>query len=122
MAPALHQSGKGRWLTGGDDVSSEIVLARKQAVCAYPILAKQFVSDSVRSENLRKAIDTRTSLSDAIALHFNLGKEYRKVKRLQGMTWQRAACNPRDTRERIGDILNFPDGYVPKTRETIQET
>ena len=29
-----------RWLTGGDGVSAETVLARKQAIRAYPILAR----------------------------------------------------------------------------------
>ena len=112
---------EGRWLTGGDGVSSEIVLARKQAVCAYPILAKQFAGTACHSENLRMAIDTRTSLSDAIALHFRLGKEYGKVKRLQGMTWQRAACNPQNAMKRAWEIVGLPEGTVPKTRKQFRK-
>ena len=120
----------GGWLTGGDGVSREIILARKQAVRAYPILAQQFVT--IHSGALRKAIDARTSLSDAIAFYFNLdktGQKY-KVKRLQGLTRQRTGfyfdhnityCRDISDRERIRGIINLPDGIVPETRDQFRK-
>ena len=111
---------EGRWLTGGDGVSQEVILARKQAVRAYPLLAQLFsdyVDDRVDTI-LRSAIDSGRSLSDAIGVYFNLDKtgQQGRVKRLQGMTWQRAAVNPCYTMWRVHDILEMPDGTVPKTR------
>ena len=126
----LSSIGEGRWLTGGDGVSPEIVLARKQAVRAYPILAGQFVTPC--SDILRKAIDNRTSLSDAISNYFNLdesGQKY-KVKRLQGLTRQRAGVHSEDmnildrdflNRERLREIVNLPDGFVPITRQQFRK-
>ena len=109
------------WLTGGDGVPPEIIFARKQAVRAYPILARQFLD--VNSTTLRNAIDARTSLSDAIAVYFNLDKDgqQRKIKRLQGLTWQRADADPNHTARRIRDILNMPERIVPKTQKQFKQ-
>ena len=111
---------EGRWLTGGDGVSPEIILARKQAVCAYPILARQFVGNA---SPMGKAIDAKTSLSDAIAAHFHLDEvgRQRRVKRLQGLTWQRAAAHPANVSQRAWDILYLPEGTVPKTRKQFKK-
>ena len=110
-----------KWLTGGDGVSPEIILARKQAVRAYPILARHF--PDVNSTTLRDSIDARTSLSDAIAAYFNLGKDgqQHKVKRLQGLTWQRAGADQYKTEQCIWEILNLPEGTVPKTRKQFKQ-
>ena len=110
-----------KWLTGGDGVSSEIILARKQAVRAYPILTRHFLN--IHSSTLRDAIDAKTSLSNAIGVYFNLDKAetQHKVKRLQGITWQRADANPYKTEHRIRDILEFPEGAVPKTQKQFRQ-
>ena len=116
-----------KWLTGGDGVSPEIILARKQAVRAYPILARQFPDVNsttlLNATTLRDAIDARASLSDAIATYFNLDKDgqQRKVKRLQGLTWQRAHANPYETEHRIREILNLPEETVPKTQKQFRQ-
>ena len=109
------------WLTGGDGVPPEIIFARKQAVRAYPILARQFID--VYSTTLRDAIDARASLSDAIAAYFNLDKDgqQHKVKRLQGLTWQRADADPYKTEHRIWEILKLPERTVPKTRKQFKQ-
>ena len=106
-----------RWLTGGDGVSREIILARQQAVKAYPILARKFVSSF---DNLmHDAIDAGTSLSDNIAVFFRTDKH--RVKRLQGMTWQQANADPKNPESRIRDILDLPNNTVPKTREQFRQ-
>ena len=109
---------QGEWLTGGDGVSREIILARQQAVHAYPILAFLFNS---YCPLMGQAIDNRTSLSDAIAAYFKT--DTRRVKRLQGLTWQHVATGPkgRELFSRIRDILEFPEGAVPKTPEQFRK-
>ena len=110
---------QGKWLTGGDGVSREIILARQQAVHAYPILATYFSADVYNS--MHQAIDNRTSLSDAIAIYFET--DTCRVKRLQGLTWQHAATVPNGPKlsSRIQDILEFPEGTVPKTPDQFRK-
>lgn len=111
----LTKASHAHWLTGGDGVPLEIADARLQAVQSYPILARQLFSD----EELRKTIDQRQPLAPAIARHFST--EEHLVKRLQGLTWQRAATTPRDTDDRVRDVLSFPEHAVPKTRQEYRD-
>ena len=109
---------EGKWMTGGDGVSREIILARQQAVHAYPILARHF---STYVAPMHQAIDNRTSLSDAIAIYF--GTDTSRVKRLQGLTWQHAATAPKEKKpfSRIPDILDLPESAVPKTPDQFRK-
>ena len=107
----------GKWLTGGDGVSKEIILARQQAVKAYPILANRF--SHVVHKPLHQAIDARTSLSDAIASYFKVDKY--KVRRIQGLTCQQAGANQSNSGTRIRDILDLPNGVVPENREQFRK-
>ena len=86
------------WLTGKDGVSAQITLARQQAVQAYPVLANLFFD----TPELRKTIDARESLSNAIAKYFSVSK--RRVKRLSGLA-QKEIRSETDIRE----ILYLPD-------------
>ena len=110
---------EGKWLTGGDGVSREIILARQQAVQAYPTLATYFTSDNY--DSMSQAIENRTSLSDAIAAHF--GTNTRRVKRIQGLTWEHVLTDPKGPKlvSRVPDILNLPESNVPKTPDQFKK-
>ena len=111
----MTSTSHGRWLTGGDGATSEHARARQQAIRAYPILARQFFKDDL----FRKTIDAREPLSPVIAKKYRAGKH--EVKRLQGLTWQRAASSALDTGSAINDILSLPKGAVPKLRSEFRQ-
>ena len=105
----------GCWLTNGDGAPGNVALARQQAVNAYPMMARDFYLSPV----LRNAIDTRTSLSDAIAKRWNVPAV--RVKRLSGLTWQKIAAKPNDTKLMVHEILGLPEGSVPNDRVGFQD-
>ena len=109
----------GSWLTGGDGdgITEDVIMARQQAVRAYPLLSEIFRHDYV----LCNTIDGKTSLSKAIADYFNV--EERKVKRISGMTWQQtgSVSQPLESLHfMISDFLDLPDKCFPKTVEQFQ--
>jgi len=106
----LTKLSHGSWLTGGDHAPGETVEARLQAVRSYPILARQMYE----SRTLREVIDDRAPLAPAIAEMHHV--EERSVKRLRGLTWQRAASTPRDTTPAVREVLSMPEQALPKTR------
>ena len=119
-----------RWLTGGDDVPTEIITARQQAVKAYPLLAELFwqgytFRDSDRKDLrsfpciMHNAIDARKPLAPAIATFFKVEK-YR-IKRLQGLTSQYSGADSKDPLPCIMEILSLPEGTVPKTRAQFRQ-
>ena len=113
----------GRWLTGGDGVTEDVILARRQAVQAYPLLAGMLEQNDM----LRKAIDAKTSLSKAMASCFEV--EEHRVKRLSGLTWQQIGREPESwqpgsdnwkpffSRTIICHFLDLPEKVFPTTRE-----
>ena len=109
----------GSWLTGGDGdgITEDVIMARQQAVRAYPLLSEIFRHDYM----LCNTIDGKTSLSKAIADYFNV--EERKVKRISGMTWQQvgSVSQPLESLHfMISDFLHLPDKCFPKTVEQFQ--
>lgn len=106
-----------KWLTGGDTLedASEKSMMRLQAIKAYPILARKFEG----SWSFRDAIDERAPLAPMIAEAYNV--DLHKVKRLQGLTWQKASTTPRDPDDRIHEVLKFPDNLVPKNRNEYRD-
>ena len=106
-----------KWLTGGDGVSREVILARQQAVKAYPILAKYFSDQTCHL--MHQAIDARESLSNAIAVSFDVNKN--RVKRLQGLTCQYADADLKGSYWRVNNILKLPEGTVPKNRKQFRQ-
>ena len=107
------------WLTGGDDVSPEIIQARQQAIVSYPIIARQFFN----IKKFHNVIDARTSLSDAIASIYEV--DQCKVNRLQGLTRQIAVTFPTkyyfEVKKRIREFCALPDCMVPETPERFRE-
>ena len=113
----------GRWLTGGDGVTEDVILARQQAIQAYPLLAGIFEQEDM----LRKVIDAKASLSKAIASCFEV--EEHRVKRLSGLTWQQIGREPEPwqpesdnwkpyfSRILTSDFLDLPEKVFPTTRE-----
>ena len=102
-----------RWLTGGDGVHSDIVQARQQAIRAYPVMAGKFNW----SQSFLKAIDNRTSLKTAMAQHYNVDES--RIKRLSA---NRMKIYPGTIIERhIQEILDLPDGTVPKTEAEFRD-
>ena len=103
----------GRWLTGGDGAAEDVVMARQQAARAYPILAEIFQERWM----FRNVIDTRASLSKAIADCFQVDEH--RVKRLSGLTWQHVGFDWKNSlitaKNMISDFLHLPDKYFPKT-------
>ena len=117
----LMNSETGRWLTGGDGASRDVALARQQAVRAYPILASAFQYGI----GFQSVIDTRKSLSSAIAQHYNV--DLSRVRNLSGLTLRKTAvklgrdCIFSDLDDLTRDILDLPNEYVPETREGFQK-
>ena len=114
-------SDTGRWLTGGDGASRDVTLARQQAVRAYPILVSAFQYDP----GFQSVIDTRKSLSSAIAQYYNV--DLSRVRNLSGLTRRKTAvklgedCIFSDLDDLTRDILDLPNEYVPETREGFQK-
>ena len=108
---------EGRWLTGGDGVTADVITARQQAVRAYPLLAKTFHENSEFCD----VIDTKASLSKAIAGHFNVDKS--RVRRLSGLSWQHVGSEPKSVSYNnniISKFLCLSGKCFPKTREQFQ--
>ena len=99
----------GYWLTGGDGASKNVVIARQQAIRAYPALANQLYY------RFRDIIDAREPLSPVIARHYCTSE--RKLKRLQGLTPQYIDVDFEHPHQRINEIFNLPDGTVPKSQK-----
>ena len=99
----------GYWLTGGDGASKNVVIARQQAIRAYPALAEQLYYQ------FRNTIDAREPLSPVIAKHYDTSE--RKLKRLQGLTLEYIDADIEYPHQRIDEIFNLPDGTVPKNRQ-----
>ena len=102
------------WLTGGDGAAPETILARKQALCAYPILTHMFLYKDIylNLNHLKTVIDNRDSLSGSIADKFRV--DVRRVRRIQGVTWYQGNCHPASNEHVARMILDIPDGYVPQ--------
>jgi len=115
----LTKLGHAQWLCGThgstlldpDTVNTEVAIARQQAVKAYPILARAMHEEPV----LRDAIDARAPLAPVIADFLRCDVKY--VKRLQGLTWQRAGASPRDPMEEIKTLLKLPYDRLPTSRK-----
>ena len=101
----------GYWLTGGDGASENVVIARQQAIRAYPALAKEFYY----KRKYRNVIDARDPLSPVIAKYYDTSE--RKLKRIQGLTLQYIDADLEFPDQRIRDIFDLPDGTVPKNRQ-----
>ena len=99
----------GYWLTGGDGASENVVIARQQAIRAYPALANQLYY------RFKDIIDAREPLSPVIARHYYTSE--RKLKRLQGLTLEYIDADFEHPHQRIDEIFNLPDGTVPKNRQ-----
>ena len=111
----LVNSMYGGWLTGGDGVPGDIVVARQQAVQSYPVMAKVFCNDGF----FRHIIDARDSLSDAIARKYGVSRS--RVRNLQGMPWQRIFnhCEKSDDYG-IRLLLRIPENLCPRTEEQFE--
>ena len=114
----LMEVQQGCFLTGGDGASMDVITARQQAVRAYPILSGIFQTNQV----LQNVIDARTSLSEAIANHFEIDK--RRIKRLSGLTWQQIGSEPKHPRiadHMVRKFLYLPDKVFPKKPKQFQQ-
>ena len=115
----LTQLGHAQWLCGThgstlldpDTVNTEAAIARQQAVKAYPILARSMHEEPA----LRDAIDARVPLAPVIAKFLRC--DVKDVKRLQGLTWQRAGASPRDPMKEIKTLLKLPHDRLPTSRK-----
>jgi len=115
----LTKLGHAQWLCGTHGstlldpvtVNTEAAIARQQAVRAYPILARKMYEEPV----LRDAIDARAPLAPVIAEFLRC--DVKDVKRLQGLTWQRAGASPRDPMEEIKTLLKLPHDRLPISRK-----
>jgi len=116
----LTQLGHAQWLCGihgsstlldPDTINTEAAIARQQAVKAYPILARSMHEEPA----LREAIDARAPLAPVIAKFLRC--DVKDVKRLQGLTWQRAGASPRDPMEEIKTLLKLPHDKLPTSRK-----
>ena len=108
----------GRWLTGGDGASKDVVRARQQAIRTYPLLSGVFQVNNV----LKNVIDARRSLSKAIADYFNVDKH--RVKRLSNLTWQQVGFKPKPPEQAypmISRLLHLPDKIFPKNTKQFQQ-
>ena len=103
----------GYWLTGGDGASENVVIARQQAIRAYPALAEQLYYQ------FRYTIDAREPLSPVIAKHYYTSE--RKLKRLQGLTPQYIDVDLEYPYKRINEIFNLPDHTVPKNQQQFRQ-
>jgi hypothetical protein len=109
--PEAPHGGEDRWF--GVPASAlhdrEISRARRQAVAAYPALAR------VLMEGVTETIDARAPLAPEIARI--LGVEERQVRLVQGLTWQRAGVQPSAPIEGLSRIAAVPPDFRPATRE-----
>ena len=99
----------GYWLTGGDGASENVIVARQQAIRAYPALAEELYY------RFWNTIDARKPLSPVIARYYNTSE--RKLKRLQGLTLEYIDADFELPHQRIDEIFNLPDHTVPKNRK-----
>ena len=109
---------KGRWLTGGDGVAADVVTARQQAVRAYPLLSGMFYQD----ETWHDVIDTKASLSKAIANYFRVSET--RVKRLSGLAWDQVGFMPlplKETENMVSDFLHLPDNSFPRNARQFED-
>ena len=103
----------GYWLTGGNGASKNVVIARQQAIRAYPALAEQLYYQFCNT------IDAREPLSPVIAKFHNTSE--RKLKRIQGLTREYIDVNLENPEQRINDIFNLPDHTVPKNQQQFRQ-
>ena len=103
----------GYWLTGGDGASKNMVIARQQAIRAYPALAEQLYYQ------FHNTIDAREPLSPVIAKFYKTSE--RKLKRIQGLTPQYIDVDLEYPYQRIDEIFNLPDHTVPKNQQQFRQ-
>ena len=103
----------GYWLTGGDGASENVVIARQQAIRAYPALAKKLYF------KFSNTIDAREPLSPVIARYYDTSE--RKLKRIQGLTLQYIGADPEYPDQCIKDIFNLSDNNVPKNQQQFRQ-
>ena len=103
----------GYWLTGGDGASENVIMARQQAIRAYPALAEQLYC------RFRNTIDAREPLSPVIARYYDISE--RKLKRIQGLTLQYIGAEPEYPDQCIRNIFDLPDHIVPKNRQQFMQ-
>lgn len=102
-----ENSAPGRPITDAEKLHSRV---RQQAVRSYPILSTMLLTGG----HFQEVIDTMKPLAAALAEHLNTDVD--RIKRLQGLTWQKAAVSPKAPEKRIKDILNIPNAYLPTSR------
>jgi hypothetical protein len=115
----LTKLGHAQWLCGThgstllepDTINTEAAIARQQAVKSYPILARSMHEEPT----LRDAIDARVPLAPVMAKFLRC--DVKDVKRLQGLTWQRAGASPRDPMKEIKTLLKLPHDRLPTSRK-----
>ena len=100
------------WFTGGDGASRKTILARQQAVQAYPVLADKFF----KTKYFRETIDAEKSLSSAIANYY--GVQRHLTNRLHDQTWNSIGFAYLGIDDLVLTILDLPEHIVPNT--TIQ--
>ena len=103
----------GYWLTGGDSASENVVIARQQAIRAYPALAEQLYYQFCNT------IDAREPLSPVIAKFYKTSE--RKLKKLQGLTPQYIDVDLEYLDQHIVDIFDLPDHTIPKNRQQFRQ-
>ncbi|MFG6082875.1 hypothetical protein ACEUZ9_004107 [Paracoccus litorisediminis] len=94
------------------------MLARIQAVRAYPILSRDIQSFMTQD------VDARVPLAQRIAQFYKGrikdGLSEKNVKLLLGITWQKAGVRPCETDEIISLLLRTPPHAAPKNRAEIR--
>ena len=114
----LMKVSEGRWLTGGDGAAADVIMARQQAIRAYPLLSGMFHQDNIWHD----VIDMKASLSKAIANYFNVSET--RVKRLSGLTWKQVGFMPLPIKEAeniVSDFLHLPDNGFPKNTMQFED-
>jgi len=99
------------WHDGRNTVSPEAARNRRQAVRSFPIAARALYRDS----KLAEAIDEGRPLGEALASKWRL--EPAKIRRLQGLTWQKIGRDYFSETKHLADLLRpIAVDHVPQTR------
>ena len=121
---ATYETAFADWLSGtparhGDDRDrGDLARNRRQAVRAYPLLALDFMQGSTRvarGDAVATAIDEGAELSRPLADVYGLSPA--ALRRLQGVTWQKAGRDAyRNTRRFTRDVAAIDPNHIPDSR------
>lgn len=102
-------------VTAESQERAKLSMYRMQAVKAFPLLSGTFL----RKPEYQRDIDAGHPLVPIIAEDFGVSEKV--VKRLQGLTWQKASVSPNSYGHRLRQIFALPEHHQPVMRRDYRD-